>query len=155
MVENHLCPTRVGLVSRNLARPTSHTVYLRPVSCPGMVDRPTHTTASGLTRDQTPGVVNDDNGGSRTEHTAECDTLVGRLAGLLLDRTKPDMPDLHEVRKSKHCPQAVEKYWFVKEREIERETLSTFASPKFVGPSAEAVFDPELPQPSTIENDEH
>ncbi len=27
----------------------------------------------------------------------ECDTLVGRLAGLLLDRACPDVPDLHEV----------------------------------------------------------
>ncbi|CBN74503.1 hypothetical protein Esi_0028_0118 [Ectocarpus siliculosus] len=45
----------------------------------------------------TPGVANDD-GGSRTEHTAECDTLVGRLAGLLLDRTRPDVPDLYEAK---------------------------------------------------------
>lgn len=29
----------------------------------------------------------------------ECDTLVGRLAGLLLDRACPDVPDLHEVRR--------------------------------------------------------
>lgn len=36
-------------------------------------------------------------GGTPTEHTAECDTLVGRLAGLLVDRTNPDVPDLHEV----------------------------------------------------------
>lgn len=36
--------------------------------------------------------------GSSTAHTTECDTLVGRLAGLLLDRNNPDVPDLHEVR---------------------------------------------------------
>lgn len=44
------------------------------------------------------GVADGGGGGASTEHSAECDTLVGRLAGLLLDRTKPDVPDLHEVR---------------------------------------------------------
>lgn len=35
----------------------------------------------------------------------ECDTLVARLAGLMLDRNNPDVPDLHEVRRraSRHA----------------------------------------------------
>lgn len=36
--------------------------------------------------------------GPSMEHTTECDTLVGRLVGLLLDRDNPGVPDLHEVR---------------------------------------------------------
>lgn len=35
-----------------------------------------------------------------TTHTTQCDTLVGRLTGLLLDRTNPPVPDLHEVRRN-------------------------------------------------------
>ncbi|CAM9191469.1 unnamed protein product, partial [Scytosiphon promiscuus] len=35
---------------------------------------------------------------SLTAHSTECDTLVGRLVGLLLDRDNPDIPDLHEAK---------------------------------------------------------
>lgn len=56
----------------------------------------------GLRWRQIPGRKSDGTGQSelaseRAAATAECDTLIGRVTGLLLDRNKPDLPDIVEV----------------------------------------------------------